>query len=604
MCGIAGVYDFNHSLENQYPIFENMLNTLKHRGPNDHSISLFDHCALIHARLAIMDPQNGKQPMTYKQHTIIYNGEIYNCDEIRHDLIEKGFLFDSNCDTEVVLKAFHYYGISCLDKFNGIFAFAVYDSIEGSLFLARDKMGVKPLFYTFIDETFIFGSEIKNILAHPLVQPILNQEGIHQLILLGPSKINGTAIFHNIFELKPAEYMLIKQEQVTKKIYYQLNDQIHLDDSQTTIEKVKHLVKNAIERQLVSDAPLACFLSGGLDSSIICSVASRYYQRHGKKLTTFSVEFIDNEKYFTSSFYQPNADHDYISLMSDAIHCNHITISLDSNDLIDSLYEAVDAKDLPGMADIDGSLLLFCKKVKEVVDVALSGECADEIFGGYPWFKNPTILYQEGFPWAQNIEYRNSLLQPQWQTKASDYISNLIKQSLHSYSILSCDPHEIKTKQMVQLNKEWFMQTLLDRKDRMSMYSGLEVRVPFCDIHIFEYLYHTPSYLKELHGREKGLLREAMKEYLPNEIYQRKKSPFPKTHHPLYLKQLRYELSLLLQNKQEPIWKILNQKEVEKLMDHELETNWYGQLMTTPQTIAYFLQINYWLKKYKIKIIQ
>lgn len=604
MCGIAGVFDPVHNLGNQMPIFEDMLKTLKHRGPSDTGIRIFDHTALIHARLAVMDPENGKQPMTFGQYSIIYNGELYNGEEIKKQLIEKGILFQTNCDTEVVLKAYMYYGIDCLQLFNGIFAFAVYDELQDELFLARDKIGVKPLFYTFINDTFVFGSEIKNLLAHPLVMPQLDNEGIHQLMLLGPGKISGSGVFQNIFELKPAEFLLLSKKGVQKKCYYQLMDQIHHDDLPTTIDTVKRLVTEGIERQLVSDVPLACFLSGGLDSSIISAIASKTYQKMGKQLTTFSVNYLDNERYFTSNKFQPDRDDEYIQLVSEAIQSNHISITLDSNDLIDALYEAVDAKDLPGMADVDGSLLLFCKKVKEHVDVALSGECADEIFGGYPWYRDPSILFQEGFPWAQNIEYRNDLLLEKWQIDGRKYVLDLVNETqIHSH-ILPCEDFEKRMKQMVNLNLNWFMQTLLDRKDRMSMYSGLEVRVPFCDIHILEYLYHTPWSYKDLNGREKGLLREAMKDLLPERVLERKKNPFPKTHHPLYLKQLRYELSLLLNNENEPIWKILNQDEVQKLMHHEIEKNWYGQLMTTPQTIAYFLQINYWLKKYKVRIVE
>ena len=604
MCGIAGVFDPVHNLGNQMPIFEDMLKTLKHRGPSDTGIRIFDHTALIHARLAVMDPENGKQPMTFGQYSIIYNGELYNSEEIKKQLIEKGILFQTNCDTEVVLKAYMYYGIDCLQLFNGIFAFAVYDELQDELFLARDKIGVKPLFYTFINDTFVFGSEIKNLLAHPLVMPQLDNEGIHQLMLLGPGKISGSGVFQNIFELKPAEFLLLSKKGVQKKCYYQLMDQIHHDDLPTTIDTVKRLVTEGIERQLVSDVPLACFLSGGLDSSIISAIASKTYQKMGKQLTTFSVNYLDNERYFTSNKFQPDRDDEYIQLVSEAIQSNHISITLDSNDLIDALYEAVDAKDLPGMADVDGSLLLFCKKVKEHVDVALSGECADEIFGGYPWYRDPSILFQEGFPWAQNIEYRNDLLLEKWQIDGRKYVLDLVNETqIHSH-ILPCEDFEKRMKQMVNLNLNWFMQTLLDRKDRMSMYSGLEVRVPFCDIHILEYLYHTPWSYKDLNGREKGLLREAMKDLLPERVLERKKNPFPKTHHPLYLKQLRYELSLLLNNENEPIWKILNQDEVQKLMHQETEKNWYGQLMTTPQTIAYFLQINYWLKKYKVRIVE
>lgn len=597
MCGIAGIIDDFHSLKNESSIFENMILSMKHRGPNDDGMYIDEHVALLHARLAIIDVEHGIQPMCYKNYIIVYNGECYNTIELKNDLIEKGYTFDTNCDTEVILKMYVHYKEKCLNKIEGIFAFAIYDTIDKSLFLVRDTMGVKPLFYTFVGKKFLFASEIKTLLVHPEVLPILDENGIHQIAYLGPGRIQGSGVFKNIFELKGGEYGIYTKDSFQIHSYFELDNKKHVDDYKTTVQHVQELVVSSIEKQLVSDKPLGCLLSGGLDSSIIVSIASNYYQKHHKKLSTFSLEFENNEDYFSPNYYQPSSDVSYINLMVQTFHTNHTVIQLNNQDLMDSLYKSVDARDLPGMADIDSSLLCFCEKVKKHVDVVLSGECADEIFGGYPWFKE----FHSSFPWMNNLDYRNSLLNECYQIDYKQYISELYHTSISKTSIHKDDTQEdISYKQLMYLNLHWFMQTLLDRKDRMCMAVSLEARVPFCNPQIIDYVYNIPTIMKNINGQEKGILRDAMKDYLPIEIIERKKSPFPKTYHPDYLRMLRIEL-LKLRN-HEPVWKIFNRHEVFKLCSIESDIPWYGQLMKTPQTIAYILQVNYWLKKYKIII--
>ena len=598
MCGIAGIFDETHQIENQKVIFEKMIQSMKHRGPNDDGIYLNEHVALLHTRLAIVDIENGKQPMKIGHYVIIYNGECYNTQDLRNDLIDKGYRLSTKSDTEVILMLYIHYKEECLKMINGIFSFVIYDEINLSLFLARDSLGVKPLFYTIIDKIFIFASEIKTLLTYPLVKPIIDKNSIHQLAYLGPGRIEGFGIFKNIFELKGGEYAIYDSNGLKKKRYYSLKSVLHRDNYDETIEKVKELTVNAIERQLVSDVNIGCFLSGGLDSSIIVSVASKYFEKKNQQLKTFSLEFEDNKEHFIPSNLQPTMDSPYIDLMMNTFNTQHHIIKLKNSDLIDMIYKSVDARDLPGMGDIDTSLLCFCKEVKKHVDVVLSGECADEIFGGYPWFKDKNITT---FPWSKNIELRNSLLNKEYQINAHEYIQELYNHtinetSVHDYDLLN----DIRHKQMINLNIHWFMQTLLERKDRMSMANGLEARVPFCDIHLLNYIYSIPQSYKTVNPMEKGILRDAMIDYLPVEIFTRKKNPFPKTHNPLYLKILTIEFMKLDEN--EPLWKIFNQQALHNFIQNEQTIPWYGQLMTKPQTIAYFLQINYWLKKYKIQI--
>ena len=362
-----------------------------------------------------------------------------------------------------------------------------------------------------------------------------------------------------------------------------------------------------MRRQLKSDVPLCTFLSGGLDSSLISAIADSHFTARGKTLQTFSVGYQDNKKYFHATHFQPSPDAPYIRTMNQFLNAQHTWVTLDSEALAAALLEAVDARDLPGMADVDSSLLLFCREIRKTATVALSGECADEIFGGYPWYRDKTVRERYGFPWAQSTAYRVSFFKPEvfGGIDPAAYIDEGYRATLEQTSIRpGLDPLEQRMRQMFALNFNWFMQTLLDRKDRMSMYSGLEVRVPFCDYRIAEYLYSVPWEYKDYEGHEKGLLRQAMQGVLPTEVLWRKKSPYPKTWNPAYLNAVSAMLRSAMQDPDAPLLRIAKRAALEQLLTaSETATPWYGQLMTTPQTIAWFVQLNYWLQKYRVELV-
>ena len=378
----------------------------------------------------------------------------------------------------------------------------------------------------------------------------------------------------------------------------------HTDSLEETIEKVRYLVTDSIERQLISDVPVGTFLSGGLDSGIISSIANQYQRQRGKVLDTFSVDYRDNDKYFTGSKFQPNSDSEYIGKLSDYLGCRHTLVTLDTEELADALYDAVDARDLPGMADVDSSLLLFCKEVKKQVTVALSGECADEIFGGYPWYRDPEIRMAEGFPWSQSIRYRANFLREEYADglDPQDYVMEKYRRTVADVDLLPDEGTvDRRMREMMRLNTDWFMQTLLDRKDRMSMYSALEVRVPFCDWRIAEYLYGVPWEFKEHQGKEKGLLRAAMEGLLPEEVLWRKKSPYPKTFDPHYADLIAARFRQLMES-DSPVWGMVRKETLVEILSGDSPWPWYGQLMRRPQIMAYFLQLDVWLRHYRVEI--
>ena len=606
MCGIAGMIGIQCNRD----IASKMLQTMLRRGPDGNGLFQDEGCALLHSRLAIIDPAGGQQPMTCEynglKYVIVYNGELYNTEEIRTVLTKLGHSFASKCDTEVVLHAFVQWGEDALQVLNGIFAFGVWMPAQKKLFLARDRMGVKPLFYKLHEGGLLFASEIKTILAYPTVEAQLDAFGAAQILMFGPGRIPGSGVFKDILELEPGCCGWYEEGRWSWKRYWKLRDRVHEETFDDTVDHVRYLVTDAIKRQMVSDVPIGCFLSGGLDSSLISSVCASHLLKRGERLKTFSLDYKDNRKYFQPGKFQPEADTDYIDIMSAYLDADRSWTIITPEQLVDNLQSATIARDLPGMADVDFSLLAFCGEIRKDVKVALSGECADEIFGGYPWYRDPAVRDSDGFPWAQNTKRRAEILLP-WVTREVDPVA-LVRQSyldtLANSDILpENNSLEKRMKEMVNLNYRWFMQTLLDRKDRMSMYHGLEVRVPFCDYRIAEYLYGVPWEYKDYRGYEKGLLRQAMKDYLPVSILWRKKSPYPKTHDPSYLSIVREKLQQVLQEKDSPLLQIVSRGALESLTDDRDPWPWYGQLMQTPQTIAFMLQINFWLKQYNVKIV-
>ena len=468
MCGIAGLVGDIPSRT----ILERMQRTMRRRGPDQEGIWQGDSAALIHARLAVIDIEGGRQPMIRRigenQYCMVYNGELYNTAELRRRLEACGHSFSTHSDTEVVLASYLEWGEACLELFNGIYAFAVWDIRKQSLFFARDRIGVKPLFFIEKNGNFLFASEIKTLLAHPDIDARIDADAVAELMLVGPGRTPGYGVFCGIREV-PAGWCgtYSQRDGVRLRQYWKLEDREHTDSTEETVERVRELVCDAVERQLVSDVPLCTFLSGGLDSSIISAIAARAYAANGQKLHTVSVTYRDNDKYFQKSHFQPNSDDAFISKMNEAIGAENHLVVIDTPQLVQALFEAVEARDLPGMADVDASLLLFCREIRKIGTVALSGECADEIFGGYPWYRDADVRRRQGFPWAQSTEYRVSFLRDEWQEQidAAAYVDAKYQKTIAEVQPVGVrNDDDRRIREMTRLNMSWFMQTLLDKK--------------------------------------------------------------------------------------------------------------------------------------------
>lgn len=612
MCGITGFIEWNRDLTKESDLVQTMTSCLEKRGPDAQGTWISGPCAFGHRRLSVMDPENGAQPMIIHEEdavfTIVYNGEIYNAPELKAELQRRGRKFQTTCDTEVLLQSYIEWGPDCVYRLNGIFAFAVWDSVRQHVFFARDRLGVKPLFYSEVDGTLIFGSEPKAILQHPKVRPVVGAEGLAEIFVIGPARTPGHGVYKDLKELRPGHVMIYSRSGLRKYAYWKLEAEPHTDDVETTAAAIRRLLQDTLERQLISDVPVCTLLSGGLDSSALTALAVDYYKRTGQgRVHTYSIDYVDNDKHFKAHSYQPGADGPWIKRMVEELGTEHHAITFDTPELVAALPDSTVARDMPGMTDIDASLLLFCREIKKGATVAISGEAADEVFGGYPWFHREELLNSGTFPWSVATGLRADLLAPEIREwiKPQQYIADRYSEAVAEAPKLEGESGErARMRIMSYLNITRFMPTLLDRKDRMSMAAGLEVRVPYCDHRLVQYVWNIPWEIKTTGGREKGILRKALEGILPEDVLYRKKSPYPKTHNPNYLTAVRSEMLSILDDPSSPILPLIDSGKIRSIAASEESSSnlpWFGQLMSGPQLFAYLSQVNHWLKTYGIE---
>lgn len=599
MCGLVAVVSDKCNIDNTRLI--ESTKKLIHRGPDSEGYFIGTNVAIGHRRLIVVDSDNGQQPMKFNDYVIAYNGEIYNTEEIRKKLIDLGYSFTGYSDTEVLIKGYAEWKEKVLDELNGIYSFAVWNTSTKEMFVGRDRLGVKPLYYAFLNETLVIASEMKAIL-HYLSIKTVTKKGLQELLALGPSSTQGETIFKNVKSLRPAHYMKYSKGRLKVKRYWNVISKKHTDNLENTILNVRDILIDSINRQLVSDVPLCTFLSGGIDSSAITAIASKKQEIH-----TYSINYENNDEHFQKNNFQVSSDEKYINLLVEDKDISNEKYIVQNSDLADALKRAVELRDTPGMADIDSSLFLFCNKVKNKHTVALSGECADEIFGGYPWFYQDKFK-GEFFPWIRNLDFREQLLKSHWRErlKLKDYLKKRYDETINECPTFVLDNQKQKEdREMAYLNMTWFMNTLLERKDRMSMGASLEVRVPFADHRLVEYLWNVPWEYKMRDGQEKSLLRQALKGILPDEILYRKKNPYPKTHNPEYTKIVCKLLFEALKDEKSILHTLFEKDKLLELLSSEgkeIETPFFGQLMSGPQYLAYLYQIHYWAEYYSIEI--
>ncbi len=615
MCGISGFFLPKPPGESSLPgfrrILEDMNRAQKRRGPDDEGIWLSQSFGLAQVRLEIVDLMTGHQPFLKECNgrvwAIIYNGELYNTSELRRQLQDLGHSFETASDTEVILLSYLEFGPEFVQKLNGIFAFAIADPVRNEILLYRDRLGVKPLFYWYHDETLVFASELKSLFVWPGIKPVLDLEGLNEVFSLGPAKTRGKGVFQGIREVLPGHFLICSPGSLRSQPYWQLESRPHEDSYEATVEKTAFLVEDSIRRQMVSDVPICTFLSGGVDSSLVSSVCARELKKKNRQLTTFSFDFAGNGDNFKANSFQPSQDRPYAEKMVQYLDSDHHFLECSTKEQFLLLKDSVLAHDLPAMADVDSSMLYFCSQVKPFCKVALTGECADEIFGGYPWFHSRKCFQADTFPWTMDLKARQVLLSDDFleELHMEEYVRDAYEASISQVPALQGEaPEEARRREISYLNLTWFMQTLLNRMDRTSMYSGLEARVPFADHRIVEYLWNVPWEMKARDGVVKNLLRQAGRGFLPDEILFRKKSPYPKTYDKEYETLLARRLREILEDSSSPCLRFFDREKVLRFLSSPSDYGkpWYGQLMAAPQMMAYAIQVDFWLRTYQPEI--
>lgn len=612
MCGITGWIDWEVDLTQQGAVVEAMTEALAHRGPDAAGVWLSKRAALGHRRLIVVDPAGGGQPMVRrrgdKTYVITYNGELYNTPDLRRELEARGHFFLGHSDTEALLLSYIEWGPGCVERFNGIFAFALWDEAAQRLFLARDRLGVKPLFYARRGSAFIFGSELKAVLAHPLVEARVKADGLAEVLAVGPARTPGHGVFAGVAELRPGCCLTVEREGEGVRRYWSLVSGPHEHDAAATAARVRELLEDSVSRQLVADVPVVTLLSGGIDSSAITAFAAKGFARRGERLHTYSVDFAGQEENFRASTFQPDLDAPWVQRVSSFLGTEHHTVVLDTPELVEHLPASLRARDLPGMADVDTSLLLFCREIKKDATVALSGEGADEIFGGYPWCHREDALAADTFPWARRLADRVRLLSPEVREwiRPEEYVARRYRETLDEVPRLPGEePRAARVREVLYLNIVWFMANLLDRKDRMSMAVGLEVRVPFLDHRLVECAWNIPWAMKNEGGMPKGILRRALAGVLPEDVLYRRKSPYPSTHNPAYGAAFRRQLLQILDDPASPLLPLIDAAAVRRLARADAppaDLPWFGQLMGLPHMFAYLVQVDRWLREYRVRI--
>jgi asparagine synthase (glutamine-hydrolysing) len=608
MCGITGWVAFDRDLARAREVIDAMTETMSCRGPDAAGVWIDGHAALGHRRLAVIDIPGGAQPMSVSTPNgdvaMVYSGEAYNFTELRDELIEKGEKFTTSSDTEVVLRGYLHWGDALADRLNGMYAFAIWDSRTRKLVMIRDRMGIKPFYFYPTPEGVLFGSEPKAILANPLARRVVDADGLREMV--AQVKTPRHAVWKGMREVEPGTIVTVDQRGIRERTYWRLESKLHTDDQDTTVAHVRELLDDIVRRQLVADVPECVLLSGGLDSSVITALSARELS---EPVRTFAVDFVDQAENFKPNDVRPTMDTPYVHDVAEHVGSQHTDIVLDHNQLadLDIRRKVVAARDLPmGIGDMDASLYLLFKAIRAQSTVALSGESADEIFGGYRQFHDPAVQKTDAFPWLaignSPLEGGDEVMTPALGAKldVASYVADRYSEAVAEVERLDAEDeftHRMRVMSYLHLTR--FVRILLDRKDRMSMAVGLEVRVPFCDHRLVEYVYNTPWSLKTYDGREKSLLRGAARDVLPESVVKRVKSPYPSTSDPKYGAALQAHAKDLLGQGDDALFGLVNRDVLSHLVSLDAE-----RLESSDRNkLERVLDLSVWLDLYKPEIL-
>lgn len=615
MCGLAGWVSYRDDLTQRADIGSDMTATMACRGPDAGGIWSSPHVIMGHRRLSVIDLEGGRQPMIGADGdavsaVITYTGEVYNFRELRDELRDLGHQFRTVSDTEVVLHAYLEWGDSLAVHLNGMFAFAIWDLRTEELLLVRDRMGVKPLYYYPTDDGVLFGSEPKAILANPAAEAVVDAEGLREIFSI--VKTPGHAVFRGIHEVRPGSMVRVSRTSMTATQYWQLAAREHTDDLPTTIKHVRELLEDIVEKQLFADVPVGTLLSGGLDSSAITALAARVLARRGspEPLRTYSIDFSGHASRFQANVQWADPDTPFALEVAEKVGAEHLNLVVSNADLLDPQVRqaTLQAQDLPvSTGDMEYSLYVLCRALREHVTVALSGEAADELFGGYTWFHDAEAVDSQTFPWHLPFQMAGGVGALRdvglWdRLELQNYVDERYAEALKEVPWLEGETGvEARMRELTYLNLSRWRNFLLDRKDRISMAVGLEIRVPFCDHRLVEYVYNVPWSMKSFDGREKSLLRAAMQDLLPDSVLDRKKNPYPSTQDEQYELALRDQVERLLSG-DGPVLQLVSAQEIKGLLERPLGSFGVGGPWSARAVLERLVEFNTWVEGYGVRI--
>jgi asparagine synthase (glutamine-hydrolysing) len=606
VCGIAGWVDWERDLTRERATVQAMTEVLAPRGPDAAGLWVSARVAIGHRRLSVVDIEGGVQPMVTGEHpcVVAYNGEVYNFRELRRLLEAEGHAFRTRSDTEVVLRAYVAWGTACVARFRGMFALAVWDAAREELVLIRDRLGVKPLYYVVTPTGALFGSEIKALLANPLVAAEIDADGLAELLLFTATP--GHAIYRGIRAVVPGTCVRIGRAGRREERYWQLESRPHTDDLQTTVSTVRGLLEEAVTGQLIADVPWCTLLSGGLDSSAVTALAALARGRMGDAgVNSAGIDYEASEEHFRPTAFRPDRDAPYAWEVARHVGSRHTQLVFTPSDIMDARAETMRARDLPAcFADIAASEFLLFREVRGSATVALSGEGADEVFGGYPWFHDVAALSAPTFPWTRVSRELLSVLSPDLVAamKPDEFLLERHAQAIAEVPRLEGEgAADVRVREMFYVNLTRWLHMLLEYADRMSMRSGLELRVPFCDHKLIEYVWNAPWSYKTAADREKGLLREATRDLLPAAVVRRRKSSFPINDDPRYDAALRTQLRERLTEASSPLHPLVDRERLLGMIRDEPYRP--GGVWRLTDTLAALIQMDDWLRAYRVRLV-
>jgi asparagine synthase (glutamine-hydrolysing) len=608
MCGIVGWVDYENDPRGQRSVIEDMTETMRLRGPDDGGTWVDGHAALGHRRLAVIDIDGGKQPMVAGHPdphrgpaVLVYSGEIYNYLELRAELADRGHRFETRSDTEVLLRSYQEWGTACVERLNGMFAFAVWDAARQVLVLARDRIGVKPLYYVARPHGALFASEPKGLLAHPDFSPVVDESAL-PILLNSRLGLPGETPLRGMREVPPGHVVEIDRSGCRETQYWSLTSVEHTDDLPTTVDTVRDLMQDIVRRQLVADVPLSSMLSGGLDSTLLSCLAAGEFTADGRgPLRTYCVEFDGDAEHFSPTELRPEIDAPYAAVAAQRMGSDHVPVVLRTGALLDALPAARAARDLPSLGQFDTSMYLLFRRMREHSTVALSAEAADEFFGGYPWYHDPAMVERDGFPWLGDAPRLADCLAPDVRARVrpAEAERDRYRTLLNRVPRLAGeDGVNARMREVLYLSMQRPLQYLLDRKDRMSMAVGLEVRVPYCDHRLVEYAWNIPWEMKVADGRWKSPLRMAARGIVPDETLNRPKSGYPGTHDPQYERDVLGYIDKMVEDRSSPLHGLFDIDRINDIRAGGKTMTW----LNAAHLLLPLLEIDVWMRTYGIRL--